>query len=97
MTKVLLYGTGIISKVVEQQLDEKKVNIVGYIVDEAYKSCDYVQGKKVYLPYQLLQVDYDYIIVCVNSAYLDRLWQQLLAHGVSEQKILFADIHDRLP
>lgn len=92
--KLLLYGIGIISAVIENCLDEKKTEIVGYVLDEQYKTDEYVKEKKVYVPNELDGVDYDYIIICINSAYLEGVRQRLLDNGVQEEKILSADVHD---
>jgi prephenate dehydrogenase len=50
-TQVLLYGIGSISAIVEKYLNEDKVEVVGYVLDDEYKTSERINGKIVYTPH----------------------------------------------
>lgn len=85
--KILIFGTSKGKDDVEKYLDFNKVTIVGYIDNDISKQKTKLNNVNVYSPNEILNLEYDFIII--SSSTFDReMKKQLLSLGVDEEKIL---------
>lgn len=66
--KVLLYGDGIVSRVIQERYDLSKLNIVA-ITDKKFMGCDYDETKyKPVSPSKLNLVDFDTVLIALKDS-----------------------------
>ena len=93
-TKILIWGTGIFSKIfVEKCLDKEKTEILAFV--ESVKSKDEFEGTKVIRGGAIRSYSYDLIIVI--SSYLTEIRKVLLEYEIDLSNCLFtSDVHNWL-
>lgn len=85
MYKIIIFGTGATSKVVESGLKED-INIVCYCDNDKSKWGTFHNNREVVNPDLISTIEFDYIIIA--SQFNEPIYKQLLDLGVREEKIL---------
>lgn len=85
MIKVIIFGTGNLSKILEKSLNEN-VEIVSYLDNNKDKWEEIYNGKKVINPMKLKKYDFDYILI--GSQFNQEIYEQLLSLGI-DKKVIF--------
>jgi CDP-ribitol ribitolphosphotransferase len=86
---IIVFGTGSSSEKFLNQIDNQKVNIVGFIDNNSMKHNSNFMGYQVMAPSALIEISFDY--VCIASQYSLEILIQLLDMGIPYSKIVPTD------
>ncbi|WP_238916546.1 D-alanyl-lipoteichoic acid biosynthesis protein DltD [Clostridium sp. YIM B02555] len=84
MKKVIVFGTGKLSKVLEDSIN-KNVEIIAYADNDRTKWGSVHNDKIVIQPNNILNYDFDYILI--GSQFNEEIYTQLLNFGIDNEKI----------
>lgn len=84
--KCIIYGLSIYRKQIESYLKDD-IDIIGY--SDSFSDLDYFQGKKFYKPNELLDLDFDIIIIVIKTfvGCID-VEESLISLGIENKKII---------
>lgn len=80
--KLLIFGIGYYYQV-RKKMIPKHAEIVGYV--DNHVTSEYMNGKKIYLPNQIAEIEYDYVVLMSLQSH--EMKKQLLKLGIEESKI----------
>ena len=83
--KILLFGASEAGKNVLAYLS-KNIHILAFIDNDSCKIGKELNGYTIINPLDILNYEYDYIII--TSTYNEKIYQQLINIGISEDKII---------
>lgn len=87
MKKILIYGTSSGARQVLDMLNHNRVEVINYIQTYKNEKVCYFNGKQVLVPEEILNIDYNYIIIG-SSTYEDEMIEELDNLGVCREAIL---------
>lgn len=91
LMKIVIFGTGDYYQKNISRFESESV--VALLDNNPEKEDTYLNGKKVYSPLRVAEIDYDYIVIM--SLYANSMRNQLLELGVPDKKIiLFSELQD---
>lgn len=83
--KIIIFGIGKVFENIKAQIDFYKV--VGFLDNDAVKQCQRINGMVVLPPERIVELDFDYVVICNMRAY-SQMREQLLSLGVDSGRII---------
>lgn len=94
MNTLLMFGAGNKAKEVTRYINKKKNTILYYIDNDSEKQGKKLFGKKIISPYDILTLQYDYVLIA--SIYWREISEQLISLGIEKKKIKCPLAHMRI-
>ncbi len=91
MRKLLIWGTGAALLLFDKQYKKNYVKyfeIIGYIDNNPKKQGNMLNGKKVYAPMEILDLNWDVILLCTTTRkFQEEMYSYLMELGIEKRKI----------
>ena len=84
MIKVIIFGTGHLSQILEESLNNK-IEVIGYLDNDHTKWNNIHNGKIINNPKNINEYKYDYILI--GSQYNEDIYNQLQSYRIDKKKI----------
>lgn len=88
--KIFLFGASAGGQIAASKLT-KRVQLLGYIDNSEAKIGSQLNGKNVYSPSILYEIEYDFVLI--SSMYVSEIQNQLLQMGIPREKILVSSFY----
>ncbi len=89
-SKVILWGAGNVGRNYYQQLKDNQYCDIVLVVDKNYKSINW-EGVAIHNPVDILDCDYDYVIVSVTDIWANSILKDLKKLGIPSDKWVFKE------